>query len=240
MLTVNEVSKRTGVSVRTLHHYDSIGLLRPTAVTEAGYRLYDDAALSRLSTILFFRELEFPLREIKRIIDSPDFDAEEAVRQQIELLKMRRDRLDSIISLACRIQETGVNNMDFSPFDKTEIEKYTDEAKKRWGSTEAFRQFESKNMNEKELSDAASGLMDIFARLGRLRHLAPDCDEVQSEVGALRQFITDNYYTCTVPIFRGLGQMYVCDERMTKNIDAAGGEGTAEFASRAIEIYCKD
>ena len=80
MKTVNEVSKLTGVSVRTLHHYDAIGLLKPTQVTEAGYRLYDDTALARLQTILLFRELQFPLKEIKSILDSPDFNREQALK----------------------------------------------------------------------------------------------------------------------------------------------------------------
>lgn len=86
MRTVNEVSKITGVSVRTLHHYDAIGLLKPTKVTEAGYRMYDDTAISRLQSILLFRELQFPLKEIKSILDSPNFDPAEALTQQIELL----------------------------------------------------------------------------------------------------------------------------------------------------------
>ena len=89
MKTVNEVSKLTGVSVRTLHHYDAIGLLKPTQVTAAGYRLYDDTALARLQTILLFRELQFPLKEIKSILDSPDFDREQALQQQIGLLERR-------------------------------------------------------------------------------------------------------------------------------------------------------
>ena len=88
MRTVKEVSRLTGVSVRTLHHYDAIGLLKPTEVTRAGYRLYDDTALSRLQSILLFRELQFPLKEIKAILDSPDFDPEEALTQQIKLLEM--------------------------------------------------------------------------------------------------------------------------------------------------------
>ena len=89
MRTVNEVSKLTGVSVRTLHHYDAIGLLKPTEVTEAGYRLYDDTALSRLQNILLFRELQFPLKEIKAILDSSNFDPLEALAQQIELLELQ-------------------------------------------------------------------------------------------------------------------------------------------------------
>ena len=124
MKTVNEVSKLTGVSVRALHHYDAIGLLKPTQVTDAGYRLYDDTALARLQTILLFRELQFPLKEIKSILDSPDFNREQALQQQIGLLELQRRQLDVLISFAREIIETGVNNMDFSAFDKAEIEQY--------------------------------------------------------------------------------------------------------------------
>ena len=105
MRTVKEVSKLTGVSVRTLHHYDSIGLLKPTAVTESGYRLYDDTTLTRLQNILLFRELQFPLKDIKEILDNPDFVPEEALAQQIHLLELKRKRLDELISFALEIQK---------------------------------------------------------------------------------------------------------------------------------------
>ena len=100
MMTVSEVSKLTGNSVRTLHYYDEIGLLKPTEVTEAGYRLYDDDALARLQTIMMFRELEFSLKDIGRIIDSPDFDRQKALEQQIELLRLRKERLEQLIEHA--------------------------------------------------------------------------------------------------------------------------------------------
>ena len=108
MKTVKEVSRITGVSVRTLHHYDAIGLLKPTAVTEAGYRLYDDAALERMQSILLFRELQFPLKDIKRILDAPDFDPMAALAQQVRLLEMQREHLEQLISHAREIQQTGV------------------------------------------------------------------------------------------------------------------------------------
>ena len=103
MKTVKEVSLLTGVSVRTLHHYDAIGLLKPTRVTEAGYRLYDDTALGRLQTILLFRQLQFPLKEIRDILDSPGFDPMEALTQQIHLLELQRQQLDNLISHARKI-----------------------------------------------------------------------------------------------------------------------------------------
>ena len=112
MKTVHEVSRISGVSVRTLHHYDAIGLLKPTAVTEAGYRLYDDAALARLQNILLYRELEFPLKEIKAILDHPEFDEKTALRQQIKLLELRQKRLERLLFLAREMMKTGVRPMN--------------------------------------------------------------------------------------------------------------------------------
>lgn len=240
MKTVNEVSKLTGVSVRTLHHYDAIGLLNPTQVTDAGYRLYDDTALARLQTILLFRELQFPLKEIKSILDSPDFNREQALKQQIGLLELQRRQLDKLISFAREIIETGVNNMDFSAFDKTEIEQYKAEVKARWGKTAAYKEFEQKTAGQSEevQTEAAEKLMQIFAKFGKVKHLAPESDTAQALVEDLRQCISENYYNCTKPILESLGQMYVGDERFKANIDARGGIGTAEFASKAIEMYC--
>ena len=235
MKTVNQVSKLTGVSVRTLHHYDAIGLLKPTQITEAGYRLYDDTALRRLQNILLFRELEFPLQEIKRILDSPNFDAAAAIEDQIKLLELRRQHLDNLLNHARQIQKTGVIPMNFKPFDTTKMDAYAAEAKAKWGKTEAYREYEQKG----KPTDAGDALMALFAEVGKLRHLSPDAPEVQTMVANIQSFITDHYYTCTKQIFAGLGQMYVADERFKANIDAAGGEGCAEFVSKAIEIYCK-
>ena len=240
MKTVNEVSKLTGVSVRALHHYDAIGLLNPTQVTDAGYRLYDDTALARLQTILLFRELQFPLKEIKSILDSPDFNREQALKQQIGLLELQRRQSDTLISFAREIIETGVNNMDFSAFDKTEIEQYKAEIKERWGKTDAYKEYEQKTagQSEKVQTEAVEKLMQVFAEFGKIKHLAPESDAAHALVKELRQCITENYYDCTKPILESLGQMYVGDERFKANIDARGGVGTAEFASKAIEIYC--
>lgn len=241
MKTVKEVSNVTGVSVRALHHYDAIGLLKPTRVTEAGYRLYDDTALRRLQAILLFRELQFPLKEIKEILDSPGFDPKDALGQQIRLLELQRQHLDSLISHARRIQMTGVINMDFSAFDTTEMDKYADEAKARWGKTEAYKEFEQKTAGQSpaQMKDTCDALMDIFAQFGAIRHTSPASGEAQALVAKLQGFITEHYYTCNKEILRGLGQMYIAGDSMTENIDSTGGKGTAEFAHQAIEVYCK-
>lgn len=142
MRTVKEVSKLTGVSVRTLHHYDAIGLLKPTRVTEAGYRLYDDAALSRLQQILLFRELQFPLKEIKAMLDNPRFDPSEAIRQQLKLLELQYRHIGALIAFAREIQEKGATTMSFTVFDKGDINAYQAEVKAKWGNTPAYREYE--------------------------------------------------------------------------------------------------
>lgn len=235
MKTVKEVSFLTGVSVRTLHHYDAIGLLKPSKITASGYRLYDDASLSRLQSILLFKELQFSLKEIKNILDNPGFDQNEALEQQIHLLEMQRERLERIITLARNIQKKGAMDMSFEPFDRTEIEKYEAEAKERWNGTDAWQEYASRpKKSASEQQQTADRMMDIFRQIGALRELSPSDATVQKKIDELQHFITENYYTCTDEILQGLGQMYVSDPRMQKNIDKAGGDGTAAFAARAI------
>lgn len=232
MLTVKEVSRITGVTVRTLHHYDAVGLLKPAKVTEAGYRLYDEATLERLQSILLFRELQFPLSEIKEILDSPHFDREEALSQQIHLLEMQRDRTDRLIALAKKIQR-GEDTMAFEAFDANELEQYKAEAKARWGDTKAWKESQEKDPGAMEA--AGDGLMALMAQFGELRALDPSDARAEAKVRELQAYITAHYYTCTDDILYGLGQMYTADERFRKNIDRAGGEGTAEFVKKAIE-----
>lgn len=236
MKTVKEVSKLTGVSVRTLHYYDAIGLLKPAKVTDAGYRLYDDATLARLQTILLYRELQFPLKTIREILSSGQFDAAEALSQQIRLLELQYNHLRNLIIYAREIQTRGVNEMDFTVFDNKEVEKYKSEVKERWGSTAAYQESEIR----KDSDDAPQQMMEIFKRFAVVRHLPPDSEEVQSLVHELQQHITANYYTCTKEILCGLGELYVKDERFRRNIDLAAGEGTANFASQAIAIFCQE
>lgn len=241
MKTVIEVSRLTGVSVRTLHHYDAIGLLKPSEVTDAGYRLYDDTALERLQTILLFRELQFPLKEIKQIIDSSDFDRYDALDTQIKLLEMQRERLGKIISFAREIKEKGVMNMSFKAFDKSKIEEYSAQAREKWGNTQAYKEFEEKSAgkNDTQIKAESDGLMAIFARFGKVTDKAPESDVAQALVAELQAFITEHYYTCTKEILAGLGQMYAAEGEMKQNIDSAGGIGTADFAASAIEVFCK-
>lgn len=240
MKTVNEVSKLTGISVRTLHHYDAVGLLKPTAFSQAGYRLYDDAALERLQQILLFRELEFPLKEIKRIIQSPDFDRGRALEQQIELLILKKEHLENLIKLAREIKENGANNMDFTAFDTSKIERYAAEAKAAYGETAQYREFEEKSQGRTSEENASlnTRLMEIFTQFGELKSLAPEDEKAQKQVEKLHTFITDNFYSCSDEILYSLGVMYADGGEFTENIDRAGGKGTAKFVFRAIAVFC--
>lgn len=245
MLTVNEVSKQTGVSVRSLHHYDAIGLLKPAKVTDAGYRLYGDEELVRLQNIRLFRELQFPLKQIKMILDCPDFNQKEALAQQIRLLEMQLKHTQELILFARKIQKEGVESMkkmDFKVFDKSEMEQYEEEIRARWGTSTAYAEYQqkAKGRTDKEHAQIGSSLMTLFVEMGKMKSCAPAQYEVQEKVAAIQQFITDNYYHCTIEILRSLGQMYVEDERMKRNIDKAGSEGTAAFVNQAIAVYCKD
>ena len=241
MKTVKDICKITGVSVRTLHHYDAIGLLKPASVTEAGYRLYDDSSLQRLHAILLLKELQFSLKEIKEILDAPGFDPMEALTQQIGLLELQRQHLTDLIDHAREIQKTGVIPMDFSSFDTAKIDRYAKDAKEKWGKTKAYQEFETKTAGQSKakMQETGDRLMDIFREFGAIRHLSPASGDAQALVVKLQNFITDNYYTCTKQILFGLGQMYATGDEMNKNIDKAGGEGTGAFARDAITIYCK-
>ena len=241
MMTVNEVSKLTGVSIRTLQYYDKIGLLHPANYTEAGYRLYDDAALETLQQILLFRELEFSLKDIKEIISSPDFDRSKALEQQIELLKLKKEHIENLIDLALGIKAIGVKPLKFDAFDTRKIDEYAAQAKAAWGTTPAYKEYEekSKGRTKEDNLKIHQGMIDIFGEFGQIRNTDPASEEAQEMVKKLQDYITEHMYTCTKEILGGLGMMYGGGGDFTTNIDKMGGEGTAEFASRAIEIYCK-
>ena len=241
MKTVTDIAKITGVSVRTLHHYDAIGLLKPTEVTEAGYRLYDDAALERLYLILLFRELEFPLKEIQGILDAPDFDRNRILERQVELLKAKANHLQTLIHLANGIKLIGVKHLEFNNWNPKKIDEYQAQAETLYGRTEAWQEYtqKAKNRTKEQNKNINDKVMDFFVELGKIKHLPADSMEAQTWVKELQTFFTENFYTCTPQILKGLGEMYAGGGSMTENIDAAGGKGTGAFALEAIKIYCK-
>ena len=241
MKTIKEVSKSAGISVRTLQYYDKIGLLKPTAHSDAGYRLYSDSELITLQHILLFRELEFPLKEIKEILNSENFDKDIALEQQINLLTLKKERLENLILFAKGIELLGVDYMNFTAFDTKKIDEYAKQAKESWGNTKEFKEFEKKqkNRSDEETKMVNQQLMMIFAEFGKIKLEKYESEEAQNLVKKLQNFITDNFYICSNEILSGLGKMYASGGDFTKNIDAFAGEGTAVFVDKAIEYYCK-
>ncbi len=240
MMTVHEVSRLAGVSIRTLQYYDKIGLLHPTGYTDAGYRLYDDTALERLQHILLFRELEFSLKDIRMIINSPDFDRNKALEQQIELLMLKKEHLDNLINFALGIKILGVRHMDFKAFDRSKLDEYSRQAKELYGNTPEYKEMKEKMKNRTEEEDhiMADRFMLFFKEAGEIKNTDPASPEAQDLVKRIQDFITENLYTCTDKILSGLGKMYSGGGEFTENIDAYGGAGTAEFVDQAIQIYC--
>ncbi len=242
-MKVSEVAKLTGVTVRTLHYYDEIGLLKPSKVTEAGYRLYSNADLEILQQILFFRELDFSLSDIREIMLNPTYSRETALQNHRELLLQKRKHIDGLISLVDKTLK-GDNDMSFKQFDTTEIKnarkEYASEAKQRWGKSDAYTEYEEKvsaydDPQWKLLNGEGSYILREF---GENRHLDPASKEAQALVKKWQEFITANFYNCTKAILSCLGEMYIGDDRFTQNIDRYG-QGTALFMATAIEIFCQ-
>ena len=240
MYGISEVSRLTGVSKRTLQYYDQIGLLKPAQCTEAGYRLYDAASLERLQQILLYRELEFPLKEIRRILDSTDYDRNRALEQQIELLTMKKEHLENLIMLAAGLKGNGTKYMDFSAFDTRRIDEYARQARENWGNTKEYKEFEQKQKGRNEQQEKAmmEEFMQLFVRFGTLRNGEPSAPAAQAMVQELKDYISEHFYQCSDQVLSSLGKMYSGGGSMNENIDAAGGKGTGAFVCRAIEHYC--
>lgn len=238
-MTIGEVSRLTGVTIRTLRHYDRIGLLPPSEVTAAGYRLYDDASLRRLHMILLFRELEMPLEEIRRILDDPGFDSSAALRLQETQLLMQRGHIDRLLRLVRTLQQKGMTHMDFSAFDKRQQEDWAAQARAAWGETAAYQEYEQREDSRRPGDSARAGaaLMEMLGEFGRSRPESPADPAAQAFVARLQQFISDHFYTCTGPVLLGLADSYETPA-FRRNIDRSGGQGTADFLAQAIRIFC--
>ncbi len=239
MKTVKEVRDLTGVSIRALHHYDTIGLLKPSQITNAGYRLYDEDAIDQLYMILVFRELGLSLREIAGILHAPDFDRNRVLEKQIMLMQGRVDQLQNRIALAKGMLTVGVKYMSFEGFDPKKIDEYSTQAKALYGKTDAYQEFAKKSAGRtaQQEKDLGAQVMDFFAKLGKLRPCDPGCREAQAWAKELQDFFTANYYTCTPQILASLAKSYAGGGSMTENIDKVGGAGTGAFAKEVIDLY---
>ncbi|MET3293175.1 UNVERIFIED_CONTAM: DNA-binding transcriptional MerR regulator [Brevibacillus sp. OAP136] len=245
---VKAVAELVGISVRTLHHYDEIGLLKPDSTTPSGYRLYTDENLETLQQILFFKEIGFNLQEIKAILDNPAFDRKHALQSHRELLLQKKQRLEEMIRTVDKTIESieGGSKMEtdkmFEGFSMEEIEKhretYADEARRLYGKeivdesekrTSAYTKDDWESINDQ--------WNDIYQQVIAGMPNGPADPRVQAAVARLRAHITANFYDCTPEVFRGLGDLYVQDERFTKNIDKHH-PGLAAFLRDAMHVYC--
>lgn len=242
--SISELAKLAGVSVRTLHYYDEIGLLVPSEIiSETGYRYYNEESLETLQQILFFKELDFPLKEIGQIMGASDYNKEEALKRQREMLILKRKRLDKLIGLL-NANLKGDTTMSLNEFDTTQIdearEKYAQEVKEKWGHTSAYKQSQKKtsDYSKEDWEKIDSQMDDLLKQFAKCLGDNPANENVQSLVGQWQEYITNTYYDCTKEVLACLGQMYVTDQRFTKNMDKYSN-GTAKLISDAIAIYCK-
>ncbi|MGM7682621.1 MerR family transcriptional regulator [Cytobacillus sp. Hm23] len=241
---VKEVADLVGISVRTLHHYDEIGLLKPAKVTEAGYRLYTDDNLETLQQILFFRELGFPLKKIKEIINSPSFNRREALELHQQMLIEKRRRLDNMITTINKTikhmkGEIHMTNKEkFEGFDFSH-NPYEEEARKRWGDKAVDTVNTGiTNMSKDEREHFSKEWDSVYMKLALLRDRSPESQVAQEAIKEWYDLLNKigNY---SPEAFKGLGQLYVNDERFTKNIDKYG-EGLAKFMCKSMEIFAEN
>ena len=235
MKSVKEVSQLSGVSVRTLHYYDEIDLLKPSVVAENGYRYYNCDAVVRLQEILLYRELDFPLKKIKEIVGQPGYDKVQARRDQIKLLELKKSRLEAVIAHAKALQMEE-EEMSFEAFDQKAMEEFQEEAQ-AWGQTEAYQVFVAKG--EESFPEVTKEMTAIMSTFGQLKESNPDDNSVQEQVKVLQDYISQHFYPCDQTVLAGLGLMYQTDNCFSSFIDKVGGSGTAVFLAEDICIYCQ-
>jgi MerR family transcriptional regulator, thiopeptide resistance regulator len=227
--TVSRVARLAGVSVRALHHYDEIGLVRPGGRSEAGYRLYEPADLERLQQVLFFRELGLPLAEIGRILTDPKFDRRGALLMQRQLLTEKAKRLDAMIhavnaALAAHERGEAMGGEEIlQPFGGFEPAQYEDEVRARWGTTAAYRESLRRTRRytkqDWEAMKAAGDRLSQELAEALAAGLAPADPRVTALAERHRHFIAKWFYPCSPAMHRGLGELYVADARFAQSFD---------------------
>jgi DNA-binding transcriptional MerR regulator len=247
---INQVAKLVGISVRTLHHYDQIGLLEPESATPAGYRLYSDNELEKLQQILFFKELGFSLKKINDILNSSNFDKKSALNMHKELLIKQKERLEEIINTVEKTIQSieGGTKMSekemFGAFDMSEIEKhqkkYADETRQKYGHTEAYKESQRRTSKytKEDWAKISAKANEIDEKFIAAMDQGPESSLAQEAVSEWQQYISENFYTCSIEMIKGLGDLYVNDAKFTKNIDKKK-PGLAKFKRDAMNIYCK-
>src|SRR4051794_12133020 len=243
-MNVGEVAALAGVTVRTLHHYDRIGLLSPSARTAAGYRSYSPTDLDRLHQVLLYRELGFPLEEIVTLLDDPSADPAEHLRRQHRLLRERLERTSAMVAAVEKEMEAHQMGIPLTPEERFEVfgendpAQYDAEVEERWGETDAYAQSKRRTAaytKEDWLRIKAEGA-DVEARFAAaLRNGVPaDSDRAMDIAEEHRQQISRNFYDCPPEMHAGLGRMYVDDERFTTHYEQMA-PGLAQYVSTAVQ-----
>lgn len=242
--TVNQLAKLAAISVRTLHYYDEIGLLKPSFIAKNGYRYYEEKELVLLQQILFFRELEFPLEEIKRMLTRPDFSVVEALRDQKKLMQLKRNRIDGLIKTIEKTMKTMSEKKQiegeelYDAFKDDEVKQYQDEVKQRWGNTEAYKQSMARvsKMTKKEMEKLKEDGKKHMQALADSMDKGITHPDVQALIAKSHEGV-NFFYNCSLEMFRNLGNMYVEDPRFTATYDKYR-PGLAVFVRDAIAYYC--
>ncbi|KAA6214783.1 MerR family transcriptional regulator [Streptomyces albofaciens JCM 4342] len=228
--SVGQVAGFAGVTVRTLHHYDEIGLLVPSGRSHAGHRRYDDTDLDRLQQIMFYRELGFPLDEVAALLDDPDADPREHLRRQHALLSARINRLQAMVTAVEHAMEARKMGVNLTPEEKFEVfgdfdpDDYADEVRERWGGTDAYK--ESQRRTATYTKEDWKRLTEEFDAIHRkmaetmASGLPADSAEAMDVAEEHRRFISSGYYDCSYEMHTCLGEMYVADERFTATYEA--------------------
>lgn len=243
-MNVGEVAELAGVTVRTLHHYDRIGLLSPSARTASGYRQYSPADLDRLHQVLLYRELGFPLEEVASLLDDPSADPEAHLRRQHRLLRDRLERTSAMVAAVEKEMEARAMGISLTPEERFEVfgehdpAQYEAEVEERWGDTDAYAESKRKTAaySKEDWVRIKAEMEDIGNRfVAAMRSgAAPDSAEAMDVAEDNRQHISRWFYECSPEMHAGLGRMYVEDERFTATYEAMA-PGLAQYVSTAVQ-----
>lgn len=242
--TVNKLARLSGISVRTLHYYDELNLLKPARIEQNGYRIYEESDLLKLQQILFFKELDFPLLEIKKILENPHFDTNKALHDQRRLIEIKKARLTHLIKTidktinTLRKKTTMSDKELYSGLSKEEQKKYEQEAKERWGNTDAYKQSVERvnKMSKKEMAKIQEGSHKLLLNIVMNMNKGADSGEIQSLIDTHYNNLR-SFYEPNPEIYRGLASMYVDDPRFTAYYEKYAS-GLAKFMHDAMNIYC--
>lgn len=242
--TIKQLADLAGISVRTLHYYDQAGLLKPARVKNNGYRYYEENELLVLQQILFFRELNFPIKEIKRIIRAPGFDMRLALKDQKRLIELKKNRLNRLIKTIGKTinkitKETTMNDKDlYGSFSEEEMEQYTQEAKARWGDTDAYKESQKryKKMTKDDLTRIQKEGDELMKEIAANMNKAAGSEKIQTLIG--RHFNNlRHFYEPSLEMYRGLANMYIEDKRFAAYYEKYA-PGLAQFMREAMIAYC--